>query len=157
MPLSFNDQIIDEFRTNAGRVGGYFEGARLLLLTTTGARTGARRTVPLGALPDGDRRVLVIASAGGAPQHPAWFHNLVAHPLVTVEDGLRTYEALATVLEGTERDTLFARAAASEPGWDAYQVTARRTLPVVALEAPAPASSAGSTSDEAPRSVDSIA
>ena len=75
MPNDFNQQIIDEFRANAGRVGGPFEGGRLLLLTTTGARTGARHTTPLGYLPDGER-MLIIASAGGAPAHPAWYHNL---------------------------------------------------------------------------------
>ncbi|MEK8225816.1 nitroreductase/quinone reductase family protein [Oerskovia sp. M15] len=104
-------------------------------MTTTGARTGAQHTVPVGYLPDGGQRVLVIASAGGAPTHPAWFHNLAAHPVVTVEDGLLAYEARATILVGEERDTLFARAVESDPGWGAYQVTAQRTLPVVALEA----------------------
>jgi deazaflavin-dependent oxidoreductase (nitroreductase family) len=81
MSIDFNQQIIDEFRANGGQVGGPFEGARLLLLTTIGARSGAPHTTPLGYLPDGERS-LVIASAGGAPNHPAWFHNLVANPHV---------------------------------------------------------------------------
>lgn len=130
--MDFNQQVIEEFRANRGRVGGPFEGGRLLLLTTTGARTGARRTTPLGYLPDGLRR-LVIASAGGAPAHPAWYHNLLAQPRVTVEDGIFTYEADAEVLTGGERDRLFARAAEADPGWAAYQAKAGRTLPVVAL------------------------
>lgn len=138
MSIDFNQQIIAEFRANSGRVGGPFEGARLVLLTTTGARSGARHTTPLGYLPDGDR-ILVIASAGGAPSHPDWFHNAVAHPQVTVEDGTFTYDAQAVVLEGAERDRVFARAAEFEPGWAAYQAETTRTIPVVALrEIPGP-------------------
>ncbi|MDN3356255.1 nitroreductase/quinone reductase family protein [Actinomadura sp. DC4] len=130
--MDFNQQVIEEFRANHGRVGGPFAGGRLLLLTTTGARTGARRTTPLAYLPDGARR-LVLASAGGAPAHPAWYHNLLAHPRVTVEDGTFTYDADAEALTGEERDHLFARAAEADPGWAAYQATAGRTIPVVAL------------------------
>ncbi|GAA1797399.1 nitroreductase/quinone reductase family protein [Actinomadura chokoriensis] len=131
--MDFNTQVIEEFRANGGRVGGPFEGGRLLLLTTTGARTGARRTTPLGYLPDGDGRVLVIASAGGAPKDPAWFRNLVANPRVTVESGDFTYEADAVVLAGGERDAAFARAAEADPGWAEYEARSGRTLPVVAL------------------------
>ncbi|MEV7469755.1 nitroreductase/quinone reductase family protein [Streptomyces kronopolitis] len=134
MPNDFNRRIIEEFRAHGGRVGGPFEGGRLLLLTTTGARSGAPHTTPLGYLPDGGGRVLVIASAAGAPRHPAWFHNLVAHPRVTVEAGVFTYEAEALVLEGAERDHTFARAAESDPGWSAYQDRTERVLPVVALQ-----------------------
>ncbi|MGW7491187.1 nitroreductase/quinone reductase family protein [Streptomyces sp. NPDC054786] len=134
MPIDFNRQIIEEFRANGGRVGGPFEGGRLLLLTTLGARSGAPHTTPLGYLPDGGGRVLVIASAAGAPKHPAWFHNLVVHPRVTVEAGVFTYEAQALVLEGAERDRAFARAAAADPGWSEYQAKTERVLPVVALE-----------------------
>jgi len=147
MPNEFNQQIIEEFRANGGRVGGPFEGARLLLLTTVGARSGARHTTPLGYLPDGGDRVLVIASAGGTPNHPAWFHNLVANPLVTVEDGVFTYEARAVVLEGAERDRAFARATEADPGWADYQAKTARVIPVVALQeaggGPPNASSAG--------------
>ncbi|MEV4108441.1 nitroreductase/quinone reductase family protein [Nonomuraea sp. NPDC049695] len=132
MPIDFNQQIIDEFRANRGQVGGPFEGARLLLLTTVGAKTGRSHTTPLGYLPDGDR-ILIIASAGGAPRHPAWYHNLVANPQVTVEDGVFTYQAKAVVLEGDERERMFARAVESDPGWGRYQDTSGRTLPVVAL------------------------
>ncbi|MFI7611051.1 nitroreductase/quinone reductase family protein [Nonomuraea terrae] len=132
MPDDFNQQIIEEFRANQGRVGGVFEGARLLLLTTTGARTGAPHTTPLGYLPDGDR-LLIIASAGGAPAHPQWYHNLRAHPQVTVEDGVFTYPAKAVVLESEERERMFARAVEADPGWGDYQARAGRPLPVVAL------------------------
>ncbi|WP_043267976.1 nitroreductase/quinone reductase family protein [Streptomyces sp. CT34] len=133
MPNPFNQQVIDEFRAHHGRVGGPFEGGRLILLTTTGARSGARHTTPVAYLPDGAERILVIASAGGAPHHPDWFLNLVAHPRVTVENGVFTYEAEAVVLEGEERDRVFARAAEADPGWAAYQDNTTRVLPVVAL------------------------
>jgi deazaflavin-dependent oxidoreductase (nitroreductase family) len=133
MPHDFNQQVIEEFRANKGRVGGYFEGARLLLLTTTGARTGRPHTTPVGYLPDGGDRVLVIASAAGAPRHPAWFHNLLANPRVTIESGAFTYEARAVVLEGEERDGAFARAVEADPGWAAYQEKTERVIPVVAL------------------------
>ncbi|MFG1709839.1 nitroreductase/quinone reductase family protein [Nonomuraea sp. M3C6] len=132
MPIDFNQQIIEEFRANRGQVGGPFEGGRLLLLTTVGAKTGARRTTPLGYLPDGDR-ILIIASAGGAPAHPAWYHNLLANPQVTVEDGVFTFQAKAVVLEGEERERMFARAVEADPGWGDYEARSGRTLPVVAL------------------------
>ncbi|MEV3991139.1 nitroreductase/quinone reductase family protein [Streptomyces sp. NPDC049837] len=139
MPNDFNQPIIEEFRANHGRVGGWFEGARLLLLTTTGARSGKPHTTPVGYLPDGDGRVLVIASAAGAPQHPAWYHNLLANPRVTVESGVFTYEADATVLQGEERDRAFARAVETDPGWAEYQAKTSRVIPVVALtEVPGP-------------------
>ncbi|MFA1551816.1 nitroreductase/quinone reductase family protein [Actinomadura chokoriensis] len=131
--MDFNRQIIEEFRAGGGRAGGPFEGGRLLLLTTTGARSGAPHTTPLGYLPDGDGRVLVIASAGGAPKNPAWFRNLVADPRVTVESGAFRYEADAVVLAGAERDAAFARAVEADPGWGEYEAKSGRTLPVVAL------------------------
>ncbi|WP_190122933.1 nitroreductase/quinone reductase family protein [Streptomyces inusitatus] len=147
MPNDFNQSVIEEFRANAGQVGGPFEGARLLLLTTTGARTGAPHTTPVGYLPDGGERVLVIASAGGSPRNPAWYHNLVANPRVTVESGVFTYQAEALVLRGEERDRAFARAAEAEPGWAEYQEKTSRVIPVVALrEIPGPPQVAGTPS-----------
>ncbi|GGJ45021.1 nitroreductase/quinone reductase family protein [Streptomyces brasiliensis] len=133
MPNDFNQQIIAEFRANHGRVGGPFEGARLLLLTTTGARTGTRRTTPVGYLPDGGDRVLVIASAGGSRRHPDWYRNLLANPHVAVESGVFSYEARAVVLDREERDRVFARAVEADPGWAAYQEKTDRVIPVVAL------------------------
>lgn len=133
MPNDFNQQVIDEFRANRGRVGGYFEGARLILLTTTGARTGTPHTAPVGYLADGGDRILVIGSAGGSDRHPDWFRNLVAHPQVTVESGTFTYEARAEVLTGEERDEVFARAVEADAGWAAYQEKTDRVIPVVAL------------------------
>ncbi|WP_067178544.1 nitroreductase/quinone reductase family protein [Microtetraspora niveoalba] len=133
MPNDFNQKIIEEFRANGGRVGGPFEGGRLLLLTTTGARSGVPHTTPVGYLHDGGDRLLVIASAGGGPKHPDWFHNLVANQRVTVEDGVFTYEAEAVVLDGPERDEVFARAVEADPGWGDYQAKTARVIPVVAL------------------------
>lgn len=135
MSNDFNAPVIEEFRANGGRVGGRFEGARLVLLTTTGARSGRPHTVPLGYLADGGERIVVIGSAGGAPRHPAWYHNLVANPVVTVENGVFTYEATATVLTGEERDRMFARAVEQDPGWAGYEARGARRLPVVALAA----------------------
>ncbi|GAA1617589.1 nitroreductase/quinone reductase family protein [Kribbella alba] len=129
----FTQQIIKEFRANAGQVGGPFDGARLLLLTTTGARSGALHTTILGYYPDTAGRVLVVGSAGGGPKHPDWYYNLLANPGVTVETGLFTYEATALVLRDAERDEIFTRLAEVDPGWAEYQARTNRTLPVVAL------------------------
>jgi deazaflavin-dependent oxidoreductase (nitroreductase family) len=134
MSNEVNASVINEFRANNGRVGGGFDGSRLLLLTTTGARSGRPHTVPVGYLPDGER-VVVIASAGDAPDHPAWYHNLVANPTVTVEDGVFTYEARAAVLTGEERDRLFARAVEADPGRADNRAGTSRVVPVVALTA----------------------
>ena len=130
---SFNEKIIEEFRANGGRVGGEFEGAPMLLLTTTGAKTGRRVTSPLVYARDGDR-LLVFASKAGAPTNPAWYHNLVANPTVTVEVGTETFEARATVVTGEERDRLFAEQAKRMPGFATYQQNTTRVIPVVALE-----------------------
>jgi deazaflavin-dependent oxidoreductase (nitroreductase family) len=128
----WNEKVIEEFRANEGRVGGMFEGAPLLLLTTVGRRSGERRTNPLVHLRDGGR-VLVFASNAGAPAHPAWYHNLLAEPRVTVEIGTDAYAAIAHPLEGEERDTLFARQAAVSPGFADYQAGTDRVIPVVAV------------------------
>ncbi|WP_250037263.1 nitroreductase family deazaflavin-dependent oxidoreductase [Paractinoplanes maris] len=132
MPNPFNQQIIDEFRANGGRVGGPFAGSELILLTTRGARSGKLHTTPLGFLRDGDR-ILLIASAAGAPHHPDWFHNLRADPRVTIETGSETYEAQAEPLTAEDRDKAFTRAAADNPGWSDYQAKTTRTIPVVAV------------------------
>lgn len=126
----FQRQVIDEFRANAGRVGGMFDGADLVLLTTVGARSGVRRTNPLGYL-DINGTPLVVASAGGAPRHPGWYHNIRRTPVVTVERGAETFEAVARILEGAERDELFAEVVQREPGFADYQEKAARQLPVV--------------------------
>ncbi|WP_395358849.1 nitroreductase/quinone reductase family protein [Streptomyces sp. YH02] len=133
----FNQQVIEEFRANGGRVGGMFEGAALLLLTTTGARSGRAHTNPAVYVRDG-ARLLVFASNAGGPKHPAWFHNLSADPYVTVELGtpegtVERFGATAVVTEGEERDRLYAEQADRDPGFAAYQAATDRTIPVVAL------------------------
>jgi deazaflavin-dependent oxidoreductase (nitroreductase family) len=129
----WNRQTIEQFRANKGKVGGFWEGKPLLLLTTTGAKSGKRRTTPTMYLRDGDR-LLIFASKNGAPTHPAWYHNLVAHPQVTIEVGSETYEATATVLKGEERDRLYARQAELYPQFGEYQTRTTRRIPVIALE-----------------------
>jgi len=132
-PNDWNQAIITEFRANGGKVSGQFAGAPLLLLTTTGAKTGRRLTSPVMYNTDGDR-LLIFASKGGAPTNPAWYHNLVANPRVTLEVGTETFDATAMVLQGDERDRLFARHAAQYPGFAEYQANTTRTIPVIALE-----------------------
>jgi deazaflavin-dependent oxidoreductase (nitroreductase family) len=129
----FNRAIIDEFRANGGKVGGQFEGAPVLLLTTTGARSGERRTTPVMYLPDGERMV-IFASKAGAPTNPAWYHNLLANPAVTVEVGSETVDANAHVTEGEEREELFDRQAALYPRFAEYAQKTTRRIPVIALE-----------------------
>jgi deazaflavin-dependent oxidoreductase (nitroreductase family) len=129
----YNRQIIEEFRANAGKVGGSWEGRNLLLLTTTGRRSGKQHTTPLAYARDGDR-LLVFGSKAGAPTHPEWFLNLVAHPRVVVEVADERYEADATPLEGEERDREFAAQAARIPTFAEYQAKTARVIPVIALE-----------------------
>lgn len=131
-PNDMNATVIKEFRDNEGRVGGRFEGAPVLLLTTRGAKTGKTRVNPAMFLQDSDR-VLVFASKGGAPTHLDWYHNLVANPEVTVEVGTETYAARATVLTGDERDEKYAQQATLYPGFAEYEKKTTRKIPVVAL------------------------
>ncbi|MEV4106860.1 nitroreductase family deazaflavin-dependent oxidoreductase [Nonomuraea sp. NPDC049695] len=132
MPNEFNQQIIDEFRANEGRVGGMFEGAPLVLLTTTGAKSGNPSTTPMMYLADGDRYI-VIASNAGRDHHPAWYHNLRATPEATAELGTETFEVKAVVVEGAERDELYARMAEKWPGFREYETKTSRLIPVIAL------------------------
>jgi deazaflavin-dependent oxidoreductase (nitroreductase family) len=129
----FNRNVIEEFRNNGGKVTGMFEHAPLLLLTTTGAKSGREHTTPVVYTRDGDN-VVVIASKGGAPTNPAWYHNLVAHPEVTVELPGETFTAKARVAEGEERDRLYRAQADVMPGFDEYQAKTTRRIPVVVLE-----------------------
>ncbi|MFI7452561.1 nitroreductase family deazaflavin-dependent oxidoreductase [Nonomuraea sp. NPDC049714] len=132
MPNDFNKQIIEEFRANAGVVGGPFQGATLVLLTTTGAKSGKRSTSPVMYMEDGDRYI-VIASNAGADQHPAWYHNLRATPQATAEIGTETFEVKADFIEGEERDRLYARMVEIAPGFAEYEAKTTRRIPVVAL------------------------
>ena len=129
----FNNGIVEEFRANDGVVGGPFEGAPMVLITHTGAKTGAERTSPLVYSTDGEK-VVIIASMGGAPTNPAWFHNIKANPHVGVEIGTESYSASAEILmDGDERQRLFDQHAALMPNFAAYQEKTDRVIPVVVL------------------------
>jgi deazaflavin-dependent oxidoreductase (nitroreductase family) len=130
----WNSNIIQEFRANEGKVGGPFDGAPLLLLHTTGARSGEERVNPMMYLADGDRLV-VFASKGGAPSNPDWYHNLVANPEVEIEVGTERRRMHARVAEGEERDRLYAEQSKRYPQFAKYQEGTDRTIPVVILEA----------------------
>ncbi len=128
----WNTGIIEEFRAHDGVVGGPFEGAPLLLLTSTGAKTGRQHTTPVMYLPDGDRFV-VFASKAGAPADPDWYRNLVANPEATVEVGTERFGVKVEIVQGADRDALFARQAAAYPQFAEYEQKTDRVIPVVAL------------------------
>ena len=130
-----NQTLIDDFRSHGGEVTqGYFKGRRLLLLTTTGAKSGRPLTIPLAFTEDGDR-LLVAASKGGHPAHPAWYHNLVANPDVEVELGQERFRARATpVASGEERRRLYDRHSEDKPGFLDYEKKTSREIPIVILE-----------------------
>lgn len=129
----FNRQIIEEFRANGGKVGGMFAGQPLLLLTTTGAKSGQQRISPLGYTTDNDRLV-VMGSNSGSPTHPAWYHNLRANPRVTIELGTEIFPARASFTEGAERQRLYDQMVTQMPAFAAYQDMTTRQLPMVVLE-----------------------
>ena len=129
----FNQRLIAEFRSNGGKVNGYFAHTPLLLLTTTGAKSGQPRITPLAYTTDGDRLV-IIGSKGGAPTNPAWYHNLLAHAITTVEVGHERFQARAVVTEGAERDRLYTQMAEKMPGFAEYQNKTTRKIPVITLE-----------------------
>lgn len=129
----FNRSVIDEFRAKQGKLTGPFEGAPMLLLTTTGAKSGRTHITPLVYLRDGNR-IVVFGSKAGAPTHPAWYHNLVANPTVTVELPGEQFEARAVVTEGEERERLFAQQKSMMPGFADYERKTTRQIPVIALE-----------------------
>ena len=128
-----NEPIIKEFRENGGKVKGW---APLILLTTKGAKTGLPRIIPLMYVPYGNQ-ILAIASKGGAINHPEWYHNVLAHPDVTVEVGDETFGTTARILTGTEREKAFEKAVETFPPYGKYQKKAPREIPVIALERPA--------------------
>ena len=128
-----NAPIIEEFRANHGRVGGFFEGATLLILHTRGRRSGRPQTVVLNHLPDGDRFV-VFATKGGAPTDPDWVRNLLADPSPTIETGSETIAVRAVEITGPEREELYARQVERRPVFGTYPGKTSRVIPVVALE-----------------------
>jgi deazaflavin-dependent oxidoreductase (nitroreductase family) len=132
-----NREVLAEFRANAGVVdtaaGGYFKGKPVLVLHTTGAKTGRERETPLMYLDEGDDR-FVFASKGGAPNHPDWYHNLKANPDVTVDVGTESYPATARVITGPERDRIYAAQVAAFPQFGDYEQKTTRKIPVIALD-----------------------
>jgi deazaflavin-dependent oxidoreductase (nitroreductase family) len=130
VPNNYNQTVIEKFRANDGDVGG---PNALLLLTTTGARSGRPHTTPVAYSTDGDR-LIIVASKGGAPTHPDWYLNLLANPLVHVEVGTERFQARTTAAEGQERARLFTQHATLMPGFAEYQQKTTRQLPVVILE-----------------------
>ena len=130
---NWNAKIIEEFRANAGKVGGPFEGANVLLLHTRGAKSGIERVNPVAYQPVGDD-VAIFASKGGAPTNPDWYHNLRANPDVTVEIGTDTIGVKARVLEGEEREPIWTKQKQLMPGFAEYEQKTSRQIPVVLLE-----------------------
>lgn len=129
----WNQQIIAEFRANDGVVGGPFEGAPMVLVHHTGAKTGTERVTPLMAQLKGDDLV-IFASKGGAPDNPDWYHNLLANPETTVEYGTDTFAVKARVAEGDEREQLWTKQKTEWPQFQGYEDSTTRTIPVVVLE-----------------------
>ena len=127
-----NKQIIEEFRANDGKVGGYFANNTLLLLHTTGAKSGQERVNPLVTFEDGDRLV-VAASKGGAPSNPDWYYNIAANPLVSVEYGPEQFQAQATITSEPERTELYDKLANHFAGFAEYTEKTTRVIPIVTL------------------------
>jgi deazaflavin-dependent oxidoreductase (nitroreductase family) len=127
-----NMAIIKEFRENAGKVGGPFEGRTLLILHTIGAKSGQERINPVAYVTDGDRFV-IIASKGGAPTNPDWYYNLVANPQVTVEVGVEQFTARASISTEPERTRLYSKMVEMMPGFAEYQKKTTRMIPVITL------------------------
>ena len=132
-PNDWNAKIIEEFRANAGKVGGPFEGATLLLLHTSGAKSGKERVNPMMYRRVGDNYV-VFASKAGAPTNPDWYHNLVANPAVRAEIGTQTLDLTARVAESAERERIWTAQKADYPGFADYEAKTTRQIPVVILE-----------------------
>ncbi len=129
----FNTKMIEEFRANEGRVGGSWAGTTLILIHHIGARSGTERVTPMGCSHQGDGRFAIVASNGGSPAHPDWYHNLRAHPRITVEVGTQTFTVLAEELDGTARAGLWPTLVAEYPSVGEYQARTTRQIPVFML------------------------
>lgn len=130
----WNKAVIDEFRANGGKVGGNFDGAPLLLLHTTGAKSGEQRVNPVMYQDLGDGRLAIFASYAGLDVNPAWYHNIVAHPDVTVEVGTGTRSFRARTADLAERDPIWTKQKADYPGFAEYESKTTREIPVVILD-----------------------
>jgi deazaflavin-dependent oxidoreductase (nitroreductase family) len=135
MANAWNTSIITEFRANAGKVGGNFAGAPMIVVHTTGAKSGLERENPLTYLADDANpdRVYIFASKGGAPTSPDWYRNLKANPQVKAEIGTETFDAVAEEITGAQRDEIYAEQVRRYPGFGEYEAKTTRVIPVVAL------------------------
>jgi deazaflavin-dependent oxidoreductase (nitroreductase family) len=131
--IAFNVPIIEEFRANAGVVGGMFAGMPMVLVHNVGAKSGKANIAPLAYARDGDNYV-IFASKGGAPENPAWFHNLVANPDTTIEVGTDTFKVRARVATGDERERIWTKQKNDMPQFAGYEQATTRVIPVVVLE-----------------------
>ncbi|MFC4950638.1 nitroreductase family deazaflavin-dependent oxidoreductase [Pseudonocardia sp. GCM10023141] len=129
----WNKGIIDEFRANEGRVGGPFEGAPMILIHHVGAKSGTERVAPLVYFPQPDGNMVIVASKGGAPTNPDWYHNLKANPKIDVEVGTETFPVVATELDEATRDELWVKIVEERPGFGEYQTKTTRKIPVFVL------------------------
>ncbi len=129
---NWNKKIIEEFRANGGKVGGNFAGRTLLLLHTTGAKSGQEHINPVAYTKDGDQLV-IIASKGGSPTNPDWYHNIVAYPKVTVEVGTEQFQAAATIPDEPESTRLYDKMVEVMPGFADYKLKTTRKIPVIVL------------------------
>jgi len=129
---NWNQQIINEFRANGGKVGGRFEGKSLLILHTIGAKSGQERVNPVAYVRDGERYV-VIASKGGAPDNPDWYYNILAHPDLTIEVGSEIFPVRARVTEEPERTRLYNKMAGMMDSFNEYRQKTDRVIPVIVL------------------------
>src|SRR5271156_1312705 len=130
---TFNQNLVDEFRANGGKVTGQFANADLLLLTTTGAKSGQTRVSPLAYLRI-DGKLIIIGSFAGAPINPAWVHNLRAKPQAHIEVGTESFDVTACEVRSAERDGLFAKVTAAAPGFADYQANTSRVIPLFELQ-----------------------
>ena len=130
---NWNQQIIDEFRANDGKVGGQFAGANLLILRTIGAKSGQLRESPVAYFADEDGSMVVVASKAGLPTNPAWYHNLKANPKFDVEVGTARLPVTAEELTGSEYEAKWAEIVAVAPGFGEYQKKTTRVIPLVRL------------------------
>lgn len=130
---NWNERVIREFRENSGKVGGYFEGASMILIHHVGARTRTPRISPLVYFPEEDGAMLIVASKGGAPTNPDWYHNVKAHPRFEVEVGTETFTVTASELDADERAEQWRRIVSERPGFGDYEKKTSRTLPVLRL------------------------
>ena len=132
-PNDWNARIIEEFRANGGKVGGQFEGAPMILIHHVGAKSGTERVSPLVYFPEDDGTMVIVASKGGAPTNPDWYHNVRANPKIDVEVGTETFPVVATEIDGDERDAVWERVTATMPGFGEYQRNTTRRIPLLRL------------------------